>query len=423
MHRTSQILKIAALFACLAAPSWGQSGLLRGEVVDAEGNPVPGVKITITSGELSSFRKTLTTDKDGEFKIRFQKTHGQYLFDFLFEKPGFQSFTQPISPSVVDQVRERLVMEKAVTRVVESHGDLSSVVTGSTNLAIEAFNAGVTAQRAGDLPTAKQKLEEAIASDPELTPAHVALGQVLLDQGEHAAAVEAADRALAKSASSVDALDVKYKALRALGRDDEADAVEAALAAAEDAVASALRLYNEGGQAFQAGDHETALASFRHAAELDPSLTDAHHAVATLELEKGNLEASAEAAEKALALGSEDVRTLRVLFNAYEALGRIAELAEIAPRLAAVDPEFGGSKLAEQAAEQWNAGQAAKAVSLAQAALAVDPQLAKPYYFLGLDHLSRGENAEARAALQKFIELAPDDPEAGTASEMLAYIE
>ena len=77
---------------------------------------------------------------------------------------------------------------------------------------------------------------------------------------------------------------------------------------------------------------------------------------------------------QALALGSEDVRTLRVLYDAYDALGRTEELTEIAPRLAAVDPDFGGSKLVEQAAELWNAGQADKAASLARLALAIEPE-------------------------------------------------
>ena len=156
---------------------------------------------------------------------------------------------------------------------------------------------------------------------------------------------------------------------------------------------------------------------------MDPSLVDAHHAVATLLLAKGEHEAAAESAQRALSLGSEDVRTLRVLYDAYDALGRHDELTGIAPRLAAVDADFGGAKLVEQAAELWNAGQADKAASLSRQALAIEPNLAKAYYFVGLDHLSKGENDEARAALQKFIDLAPDDAEAPTAREMLGFIE
>ncbi|MDX1632211.1 MAG: hypothetical protein R3234_10135, partial [Thermoanaerobaculia bacterium] len=128
-------------------------------------------------------------------------------------------------------------------------------------------------------------------------------------------------------------------------------------------------------------------------------------------------------AEKALDLGSDNVQTLRVLYDAYQALGRSEELAEIAPRLAEIDPDFGGHKLLEQAADRWNAGQTAAAVALARQALAIDPGLGKAYYFVGLHHAAKEENAEAKEALRKFIELAPDDPEVATARQMLQYLE
>ena len=423
MNRPRYILFLLALLGPLTSSAWAQTGLLRGTVVDPEQNPIEGVKITVTSDELSSFRKILTTNAKGAFVLRFQQNQAQYLFSFLFEKSGFESFTQPFSPSLMETTKEQYVMEPAETQAVENLGDLSSVLTGAMNTAIEAFNAGLTAQRAADLVTARARFEEALTADPQLGAAQIALAQVLLDQNEYQAALTAAERALELVPGRVDALQVKYQALRALGRGDEADQVAADLEQAEDAVAAARRHYNEGGESFQAGDKQAALSSFRHATELDPSLIEAHHAVATLELGSGNHEASAAAAEKALALGSDDVRTLRVLYEAYGALGRTEELTEIAPRLAAIDPDFGGSKLIEQAAEMWNSGDAAKAVALSRMALAVDSGLAKAYYFIGLDHLSRGENSEARQALERFITLAPEDAEASTAQEMLGYIE
>ncbi|MFQ5350244.1 MAG: carboxypeptidase regulatory-like domain-containing protein [Thermoanaerobaculia bacterium] len=423
MSRASHIVGTLAVLALLAAPVRAQTGMIRGTVQDSDGKPIAGVKLTVTSEQNTSYRKTMTTGKKGTFTLRFTNLQAQYQYVLLFEKPGYESFEQGISPSAMGEVRETYVMEEAETKVVERIGDLSSVVTGSTNVAVEAFNAGLTAQRAGDLETARAKLEEAAVADPDLTPAHIALAQVLLDLREYEAAIAAADRALDLAPGRAEALRAKHQALRALGRKEESEAVALTLEQAEDAVAAARRHYNEAGEAFQAGDRDTALAGFQRASELDPSLIDAHHAVATLLLARGEHEAAAEAAQKALSLGSEDVRTLRVLYDAYDALGRHDELTEIAPRLAAVDADFGGAKLVEQAADLWNAGQADGAASLSRQALAIDPGLAKAYYFIGLDHLARGENADAKAALQKFIDLAPDDPEAGTAAEMLGYIE
>ncbi len=423
MSRTCQILIAGALLALLATPSLAQTGLLRGTVVDEDEKPISGVLVTVTTENHAAYRKTLTTNKKGSFTLRFQANQLAYSYNLLFEKAGYQAFSVPMSPSSMQQMREEYVMEKGETQVVESHGDLGSVVTGSTNAAVDAFNSGLAAQKDGDLATARTKYEAALAEDPELSPAQMALTQVLLDQGEYASAVEAADRALEMPVNRANVLRVKYQALRALGKGEEAELVSAELAEAEGASASSRRLYNEGGVAFQAGDKETALAKFQQAAELDPTLTDAHHAIATIQLGKGNHEASAEAAEKALAMGSEDIRTLRVLYDAYDALGRTEQLTEIAPRLAAVDPDFGGPKLLEQAAALWNNGQSEKAVALSRLALSMDSNLGKAYYFIGLQHLSSGENAEAKAALAKFVELAPEDSDAASAKEMLGYIE
>ncbi len=424
MPLKSHVLTSAALLLLLAAASQAQTtALFTGKVLDSDRNPLPGVQVTVTSEQLGSFRKSLTTNKKGQIRVRFQPNQIQYQFDFLYEKPGFASFTITMSPSGTQMMDEEYVMEQAETRVVERHGDLASVVTGSSNAAIEAFNAGLTAQRERDLGTARTKLEEALAADPDLGPAHIALSQVLLDQGEYAPAVAAADRAIELATNRAEALRVKYQALRALGRSEEAEAIAGELELAEGAVVAARRVYNEGGQAFQAGDNVTALAKFKEAAELDPSITEAHHAIATLELGNDNYEAAASAAEKALELGSEDINTLRILYDAYNALGRDEELAEIAPRLAAVDPDYGGAKLLEQAAALWNNGETESAVKLSRLALSIDSSLAKGHYFIGLDHLSKGENAEAKASLQKFVDMAPDDSEAATAKEMIGYIE
>ena len=423
MSRSTHIVLAVLLLAFITVPVWAQGGMLRGTVVDQDKNPIDNATITITSENLPSYRDVLSTNKRGKFTARFQANQVQYQFELLFEAPGFQSFKQPFSPSSTRQMREEFVMEKGEAKVVESMGDLGSVVSGSSNEAITAFNEGVKAQRDGDLKTARTKLEAAIAADPTLGPAHVALSQVLLDTKQYEAALAAANSALERDISRTDALRVKYQALRALGKKDEAEVVSAELSSAEDAAASARRFYNEGGEAFKAGDHDAALASFLKAAEADPSLKDAHHAIATLQLAKGQHAAAAESAERALALGSDDVNTLRVLYDALDAQGEYDKLMEIAPRLASVDPEFGGAKLVEQAAEMWNAGQTDRAIVLSRQALAIDPSLAKAYYFIGLDSLSKGKNDEAKAALSKFIEMAPEDAEAATAKEMLTYIQ
>ncbi|MDA8019690.1 MAG: tetratricopeptide repeat protein [Thermoanaerobaculia bacterium] len=417
------VLPSLFVLGCLvAAPLLAQqTALLRGTVTDRDETPLEGATITITCNDLPRFQQVERSDKDGEFVARFRLP--QYTYQLLFERTGYQSFTQDFKPSLMERKKETYVMDPAETQVIERHGDLQSIVTGSSNEAVETFNAGLTAQREGDLSEAKANFQAALEADPDLGPAHLALAQVSFDLNEYDQAIASADRARALNVPEADALRIKYQALRSLGRRDEAEAIADQLESAEGKLVAARGMYNDAAEAFQAQDLDTALEKFQKAAEMDPTLHEAHHAIAVIQHGKGQHEAAVQAAQTALELGSEDVRTLRVLYDAYDALGKMDQLADIAPRLAKVDPDFGGPKLVEQAANLWNAGQTDKAVQVSQLALSIDPSLAKPHYFLGLSHISSGNNAEAKAALQKFLEMAPDDPEAPTAREMLSYIE
>ena len=63
-----------------------------------------------------------------------------------------------------------------------------------------------------------------------------------------------------------------------------------------------------------------------------------------------------------------------------------------------------------------------KAYALFEQSLAGDPAFAKTHYMLGMCHINRGENADAREHFEAFLAMAPNDPDATTAKEMLSYI-
>jgi tetratricopeptide (TPR) repeat protein len=219
------------------------------------------------------------------------------------------------------------------------------------------------------------------------------------------------------------ALRVRYQALLGLGRRDEAEEAKAELRKAEGLSTTAKSLYNEGSKAYQEQDLDTALAKFREAAAKDPSLFDAHHAMATILIHRGEHAAAAEAAERALQLSPEDPRTLRVAYDAYRGVGDRERAAEIAGRLAAADPEFGAVGLLQQGGDLFNTGDVEGARGLLEQALALDPSLSKAYYLLGLCALSSGDYAQAKQRLARFLELDPDAADAPTAREMLGAIE
>ena len=55
--------------------------------------------------------------------------------------------------------------------------------------------------------------------------------------------------------------------------------------------------------------------------------------------------------------------------------------------------------------------------------VAADPENARAYYELGRSYLSAGDTDKAKEALQQFLSMAPNDPEAPSAKEMLSYLE
>ncbi len=421
MHRLVRSVAALTLILLTTLPAWGATARLRGTVVDGQGTPIPGVKITVTSNDMPTFREVLTSDKKGKFLLVVQSP--QFLYQMQFDKPGYQSFKQDMQLRATEMLREEFPMDRASAEAVEAVADPALAAIEVGNEAINAYNKGVAAQRAGDLSTARTKLEQALAVQEDLAVAHIALSQVLLDQGEYATAARHAERGLELQAGSLDALQVRYDAYRALGEEEKAEAASAALTQAQDAAAAAFRLYNEGGEAFAAGDKDTALAKFQQAAELDPTIFDAHHATATLLAARGEYAAAKPAVEAALALRPNEVRTLRVAYDTYRELGRDEELRDIATRLAEADPEFGAIGLLQQGNRLFQAGNSAEAKPLMEQALALDPDLAKAHYLLGLVLVNEGDNAGAKAHFQKFLALAPDDPDAASAQGMMEYLD
>ena len=138
------------------------------------------------------------------------------------------------------------------------------------------FNEGAEASRQGDLESAQQRFEEALAIEPELMPAHKALVVVYARRGEWQKAVEAAETVLAREPDDMQALRVRYEAYSALGDDAKAAAAFQSLAA-KDPATLATELFNSGVASFNAGDMDAAARDLERVVELMPDFADAHY--------------------------------------------------------------------------------------------------------------------------------------------------
>lgn len=208
-------------------------------------------------------------------------------------------------------------------------------------------------------------------------------------------------------------------------RDFRVISLEAARAqgAAESSPAErAVQVFNQGVEALQQGDDPTARKKFEEAVALDPNLAAGWSALATLALQDKELPRAIELAEKARSLDAKDLRALRVLVEAYDQAGQKEKSAAIRAELVAVDPKTAALEAFNEGVRHYNAGNMSEALTLFEKAVAANPDHAKSHYMLGLCLASSGRNQEARDHFERFLALAPNDPDAPTAREMLTYL-
>jgi tetratricopeptide (TPR) repeat protein len=141
-----------------------QQGRISGVVKDGKGDPLPGVKITITTKLITNFKVELKTDKNGHWGTLLNDA--TITYHYQFEKDGYiptgQDKKVPIGGAEILDMQlltQTQAVEKGIVKQVE---DPFSV----------AYNAAVEAIHANDLDTAFAKAQEAIKLGPEKANAY-----------------------------------------------------------------------------------------------------------------------------------------------------------------------------------------------------------------------------------------------------------
>jgi len=124
-----------------------------------------------------------------------------------------------------------------------------------------------------------------------------------------------------------------------------------------------------------------------------------------------------DAAKKVLDVDDEDTDMWTVLFQAYTATGDKTNAAIAEKKMPA-----NAASLFNEAARLINQGKDGEAEGMLKQAVAIDEKMGVAWYELGMVYARTGKNADARAALNKYLEIDPAGKDAATAKEMLTYI-
>jgi tetratricopeptide (TPR) repeat protein len=175
--------------------------------------------------------------------------------------------------------------------------------------------------------------------------------------------------------------------------------------------------YNAGADLANGGDLPGAMAKFEEAVKLNPDLTAAWIALAKTAYKTQAYARAIEAANKALEVDDDQPDMYTVLYHAYTATGDKAAAAKAEAKM----PKNAGG-LFNEAARLINAGNDNGAEELLKQAVAADETFAQAYYELGMIYVRGGRNGDAKAALEKYLQLDPNGKDAATAKEMLNYV-
>jgi len=356
-----------------------------------------------------------TSDKKGRYSLTL--ADATRTFDIRIVKEGYAPVEEPIDPVVGGMLRRNFVLQRtgAATPPPEEVARMES-----RSQAAKTYNEGAEAYEKGDLDTAATKIREAVELKPDLPQAWAALAQVELEREQWEASLAAARQVRQLSPEEPLGVRLEYDALWGAGRREEAEALLNEVIGTLDATSAAVRLYNIGVEAVKVQDWDKAVASFERATQVDPTLAPAYLTLSQIQINRGQYQAALDNAQRYLESKPDDARGLQVVFNAYRGLGETAKADEAYAKLSAADPELVTEALMVEGRANFNNGNVRSSTEQFERILHSSPDHAKAHYMLGLCYASSGRLDDARSHLSRFIELAPDDPEAELARQMLA---
>lgn len=411
LHKSIHAALGTTLVLILAtAAEAGREGSLGGTVVNEQGEKLEGVVVTVFSSEET---RTGTTNKKGRFRLMVMDA--TQSFTMRLEREGYLPQEGPIQLAVGSAVNLTWTMV-----AVPSEG--AETVEGS-NEAVALYNEGASAFNAGDYAMARSRFEEALSHEPAMLAAQKVLMLVYFQQQEWELAASTAERVMGEEPDNDVALKIGFDSSSQIGQGDRAVVFLDQLVESRRDSDTAARVFNQGVAEMRAGAVDEARRRFEQAISIEPSLGAAYNGLAMLHLQAEEFEPALNTAERLLEIDPGNAEALGIRYEVYRRTGDETKMKAALEELQSADPDRIVEAFFQQGVLMFNEGNPEGAIEAFQRVLSADPENARAYYELGRSYLSAGDMNQAKEALQTFLTMAPNDPEAPSAKEMLGYLE
>jgi len=417
------LVVMALALATVAPIQAGAEGRVAGTVVDPEGNPIVGAQVIVRAIGFD-FETTRTTNKKGRFTLLLMDATKDYTI--RFEMEGFAPFEEPLNPPLGDTLRQTWTLLPGsgggggvAAGPEESMGPSEIAGQGAVG---RKYQQGLEAFQADDFEKARASFEEVIELDPDLPEGHIALAMVLVQQEAYEESLVEADKILELRPDDLVALKIQYESYKALGNHEMEEVLLDKLIVASPDQDLARMVFNSGVNKIQAGDLAGGAARMEQVRDVDPELLPVYSALARVYFDLERYDDSIAMANEYLAREPNSGDVLGILYLAYDRVGMTAEAEEAFEALKGADSTHISRVMEELGVSNFNSGNLQQATDLFERVLEIQPDHARAHYHLGLCYVSLGDIARGKEMLTRFVELAPEDPDAAVAQEMLATL-
>lgn len=428
------LLALAAHLAA-AVPAAAQRGVLRGTLTDPDGNPVPGVQVSIVLADGGGRPLTVETNDSGQFtraalrvgmyRVTMERDGWEPLQAIVNISSGSQAFIEetfrPLPEgvlSVSEAQQAEIHLQEAQTAFESDNWEgavagFQAFIQFQPNSAGAYFNLGASYERLEDYTSAILAYEQAVDLDPALNHALLAVAGLQGRQQMWNEALATFDRAM--------------------------ELVES----------SAMMLYNYATYAANAERADLAVEFYEKAANADPQLAVANFQAGVMKYQTGDAAGAvdflsryldleltgpqADAALQVLAAADPDAAVAyyrqRLEANPADGASRFrmgwvqhqsGDLAGAGETLLAYLAEAPEGEHAEEALRTLEEDIPASAVLYWRGRAEADPENAEAFFRLGAALYGAEDFAAAVEAFERHLELAPDGENAESARERLA---
>lgn len=273
----------------LAAPAVAQStGMVKGKVVDANGQPLEDAKIVIEFADGVNRKNETKTNKKGEF-IQIGLFPGTYRVTASKEGVGSQTFDVRVRIGAAAEVNFALSPQSGMS---EEDKKRSAALKGALGAGEELF-------KAGKHDEAIAKFNEALAVLPTCHVCHYYIGASHAQRQQFGEAEAAYKKAIEVKADFAEAYNGLAGIYNAQKRFDDAAAAssKAAELAGGAGGGGASAIYNQGVVLWNAQKYAEAKAQFEKAVQLDPAMADAWYQLGMANLNTGDMNGAVAAFE------------------------------------------------------------------------------------------------------------------------------